>query len=155
MIIHVFNPLLNQSATILAFFWPFWKPLAPRFAGESVWKLYVIQTTTLPYNFVQISRISKRLVCGFVWFWRTKRKILNIPNKKNYQLFNNIFICQLQFFYKARRIASKVYRIENGRQKEFYLKEKQRSNHVTKQTWVLFSSDDLSVAMAFQKMLSN
>ena len=50
---------------------------------------------------------------------------LNIPIKKDYQLHRKISISMLNDLYNASHTASKGGRVENARQKEFYVKAKE------------------------------
>ena len=115
-------------------------------------KLTVILTYTVPYNSVHDSCAPKRLICAFVLLWITKWISLNIPISKNSQVLDNVFTCQLNIYYNARHSASDNNWVENQRQQEFYVKTKEKSSHVTKQTKNWSSSNHLTVATRFTTM---
>ena len=52
---------------------------------KKVGKLTVIQTSTVPHNCVQVSFTPNCFPRGFVFFWRTKWVLLNIPINENFQ----------------------------------------------------------------------
>ena len=114
--IQVFRLLNNQLAKILLFSCSFCNLFTLEISGKNVGQPTVSQRSSIPGNSVQVDTTPKRLLCGFVLFWNTKRVSRNTSINEN---FYNVSICQLNIEYNARNTASKVDKLENGRQKEF------------------------------------
>ena len=114
-----FSSLSNKLPRILHFSVLFCKLFTLYSCRKNVWKLTVIQTSSLTHNSVKVFCGPKRLFFGFVLFWRTKWVSLNIAINKKFQFLNNHFICQLNIYYNARHTASKVDRVEMEGGKSF------------------------------------
>ena len=67
----VFHLSIQQIAKNLALFCFFCKVFTLYRSRKNLWKLTVIQTSTVPDNSVHVSCAPKCLFCGFVLFWRT------------------------------------------------------------------------------------
>ena len=81
-VIQVFHLFSHQLAKILPFFKSFCRKFILYTSKKKVGKLIVIQTSTVPHNFVQVFCTPKRSLRGFVLFWRTTQVSLNIPINK-------------------------------------------------------------------------
>ena len=125
VIFQLFHLFIQWIAKSVALFCSFCKVFTLYSSRKTVWKLSVIQTATVPHNSAQVSCEPKRVFRGLVLFCRTKWVSLNFATNKNSQFVNKVFICKLNIQYNARHTASKVNRVENGGQEEFYVKEKE------------------------------
>ena len=151
MIIQVSLFSIHSIAQKLEFSWPFCKVLSFYNFRKNVLELTLIQTSTVPHNFVQNSRTSSCLLCRFLLFRRTQWISLEIPINENSQHLDYVFICQLRIYYKAKHSVPKI-EIGNGRQKDFYVKAKKYSSRVTKQTWNRSNFNCLTAATIFNTM---
>ena len=148
---------------------------------KNVWKLTVIQTSTVPNNSMQIFCTPKCLFCWFVLFLRSKKVTLNISIKQKCQFLDNVSICKLKvqhynvrhtaskvnrtekgrykYFhvktYNARHTASKVNRTENGRYKDFHVKTEKKPSHMTEHARIWTLSNLITLARSFGSMWSN
>ena len=95
VIFQIFQLFIQQIANNLAFFCSFCKIFTFYSSRNNVWKLTLIQTSSVPHMSMQVSCAPKGLLCGFVLISRTKSVSLNFAIKKNSQFLINVFICQL------------------------------------------------------------
>ena len=77
-----FPPVYQNFVRNFAFFCSFCEVFTLCGPRQNVCKLTIIQPSTVPHNSVQISPTPKRLICGIVPFWKTKRVSLNFAIRK-------------------------------------------------------------------------
>ena len=146
-----FTFLSVELSWILHFFVCFCKHFTLFSSINNVGALTVIQKSTVAHSSVQIFCTQKCLFFRFVLFWRTKLVSLNFTIKKLPTPQQRSYL-PAQNKYNARHTASRVDNFENGGQKKFYVKAKELSSHVTKQTWIWSSSNHITLTWTFATM---
>ena len=140
-----FPPLYPINCQKSCIFCSFCKVFTLYSSRKIVWKINVIQTSTAPHNYVQVSCAPKRLFRGFVLFWRTKWVPLSSAINKNSQFLNDIL--------STSSISNTMQDILLQKSTELKIEERKSStwkkewlSDVTEQTWIWSSPNHVTVA---------
>ena len=101
---HLFIQYIVKTFAFLRFFR---KKFTLYGSRKIVWKLTVIQRSTVPHNSLQVSCAPKGLFCGFVFFLRTKWVSVNFASRKNSQIPWKLFYLPTQYLKHCKTYCFK------------------------------------------------
>ena len=124
LIIPVLNTFIEKTAQNDTFLSPFCKNFSLPGFRNNVSELTVNQISTVRHNSIQNSCTQKKLILLVCIFLEEEKSNSERYHKKHYPLIIQILVCKLKVYNNADHAASKVNKVEKGRQNKFQIKAK-------------------------------